>query len=63
MGCYGIGISRTMEVIVEKFHDDKGIIWPESVAPYQVHLVDLKNDASRQERIKVCRRSARKGRN
>src|SRR6185436_15571723 len=30
MGCYGIGISRTMGVIVEKFHDGKGIIWPES---------------------------------
>jgi prolyl-tRNA synthetase len=41
MGCYGIGISRTMGVIVEKFHDDKGIVWPESIAPYQVHIVDL----------------------
>ena len=42
MGCYGIGISRTMGVIVEKFHDDKGIIWPSSVAPFQTHLVDLR---------------------
>jgi len=41
MGCYGIGISRTMGVIVEKFHDDKGIIWPKSIAPFQVHLVGL----------------------
>ncbi len=40
-GCYGLGISRTMGAIVEIFHDDKGIIWPESVAPYQVHLVGL----------------------
>lgn len=41
MGCYGIGISRTMGVIVEKFHDDKGIIWPKSVAPFDIHLVGL----------------------
>jgi len=41
MGCYGIGITRTMGVLVEKFHDDKGIIWPKSVAPFHVHLVDL----------------------
>ncbi len=41
MGCYGIGPSRIMGVIVEKYHDDKGIIWPETVAPYQVHLIGL----------------------
>lgn len=41
MGCYGIGISRVMGVIVEVHHDDKGIIWPKSVAPYQVHLIHL----------------------
>lgn len=41
MGCYGIGISRTMGVIVEKFHDEKGIIWPKSVSPFEVHLVGL----------------------
>lgn len=40
-GCYGLGISRVMGAIVEVFHDDKGIIWPESVAPYKVHLVGL----------------------
>jgi len=39
MGCYGIGITRTMGVLVEKFHDEKGIIWPEKIAPYQVHLL------------------------
>lgn len=39
MGCYGIGIGRTMAAIVEVHHDDNGIIWPESVAPYQVYLV------------------------
>ena len=41
MGCYGIGTSRVMGVLVEKFHDDRGIIWPMHVAPYQVHLVAL----------------------
>ncbi|HEX7542496.1 MAG TPA: proline--tRNA ligase [Patescibacteria group bacterium] len=41
MGCYGIGPSRIMGIIVEKYHDDKGIIWPETVAPFQVHLIGL----------------------
>lgn len=41
MGCYGIGISRLMGVIVEKFNDEKGIIWPEVVAPFRVHLLAL----------------------
>ena len=41
MGCYGIGIGRTMATIVETHHDEKGIIWPESVAPFKVHLVGL----------------------
>ncbi|MEK7597678.1 MAG: proline--tRNA ligase [Patescibacteria group bacterium] len=41
MGCYGIGIGRTMATIVEKYHDEKGIIWPESVAPFKVHLIGL----------------------
>jgi len=44
MGCYGIGPSRLMGVLVEIFHDDKGIIWPKSVAPYQVHLLSLGQD-------------------
>lgn len=42
MGSYGIGISRLMGVLVEKFHDDKGILWPKNVAPFLVHLIDLK---------------------
>jgi prolyl-tRNA synthetase len=44
MGCYGIGISRLMGVIVEKYHDNKGIIWPKSVAPFQAHLLSLDQD-------------------
>ncbi len=42
MGCYGIGIGRTLAAVVEKYHDEKGIIWPEAVAPYDVHVVDLR---------------------
>lgn len=44
MGCYGIGISRLMGTIVEVHHDDKGIIWPKSVAPYQVHLIVISEE-------------------
>lgn len=48
MGSYGIGSSRLMGVIVEKFHDDKGILWPKQVAPFHVHIINLKKDATRQ---------------
>lgn len=41
MGSYGIGITRLLGVLVEKFSDDKGIILPEGAAPYSVHLIDL----------------------
>jgi prolyl-tRNA synthetase len=41
MGSYGIGLDRLMATIVEKHHDDHGIIWPESVAPFQVHLMHI----------------------
>jgi prolyl-tRNA synthetase len=39
MGSYGIGPARTMAAIVEQHHDDRGIQWPDSVAPYDVHIV------------------------
>lgn len=44
MGCYGIGLGRLMGTIVEINHDDKGIIWPESVAPFLVHLIGIENN-------------------
>jgi prolyl-tRNA synthetase len=44
MGCYGFGISRVMGIIVEKFNDDRGIIWPKSVAPFDVHLISIKSN-------------------
>jgi prolyl-tRNA synthetase len=43
MGCYGIGIDRTMATLVEKHHDGKGMIWPEVVAPFKVHLIGIGN--------------------
>ena len=39
MGCYGIGISRLMGLIAEKFNDEKWLIWPENVAPFSHHLI------------------------
>ena len=41
MGCYGIGVGRTLQAIVEQHHDEHGIIWPVSVAPYEVEVVPL----------------------
>jgi len=40
MGCYGIGVSRLIGAIVEASYDDKGIIWPEAVAPFRYHLLE-----------------------
>lgn len=41
MGCYGIGVSRTLSAIVEQHHDDRGIIWPRNVAPFDLHLIAI----------------------
>ncbi len=41
MGCYGIGVSRSMGVIVEKYNDAKGIIWPAAISPFAVSLISL----------------------
>lgn len=41
MGCYGIGITRTVAAVIEQNYDDDGIVWPWPVAPYQVHLLNL----------------------
>lgn len=47
MGCYGIGISRVMGVIAEKFADEKGLVWPESVAPYKYYLVAIGDEGTK----------------
>ncbi len=41
MGCYGIGVSRVVAAAIEQNHDDRGIIWPESIAPFQLALVPI----------------------
>jgi prolyl-tRNA synthetase len=41
MGCYGIGLGRTMAAVVEVSHDERGIIWPKAIAPFQIHLISL----------------------
>lgn len=43
MGCYGIGVSRLVGAIIEASHDEAGIIWPESVAPFKVALINLRS--------------------
>ncbi|PRS09519.1 proline--tRNA ligase [Bacillus atrophaeus] len=50
MGCYGIGISRTLSAIAEQHHDEKGLIWPKSVAPYDLHILalNMKNNAQKE---------------
>ena len=49
MGCYGIGISRLLSAIIEQNHDDNGMIWPRSIAPFDIHVVpvNVKNETQR----------------
>ncbi|MFA6993184.1 MAG: proline--tRNA ligase [Patescibacteria group bacterium] len=59
MGCYGIGVGRTMAAIVEKHFDDRGIIWPEAVAPFAVQLIAL--DGAEAEADKLYDQLIKKG--
>jgi prolyl-tRNA synthetase len=52
MGSYGIGVSRLVGAIIEAYHDDRGIKWPEAVAPFKVGLINLKAGDSNCD--KVC---------
>lgn len=52
MGCYGIGVSRTMAAAIEKYHDDFGIVWPMAIAPYHVDVVPV--DVNNEEQLKVA---------
>ncbi len=62
MGCYGIGLGRLMGTIVEAFNDDRGIIWPEEVAPFAIHLVSLGNsDEVNKETEKIYDKLSKKG--
>ena len=54
-GCYGIGVSRTMGVLAEIFSDDNGLMWPESVAPFHVHLLVLGDkEEPLHEGVEIC---------
>jgi prolyl-tRNA synthetase len=46
MGCYGIGVSRVVAAAIEQNHDDRGIIWPAAIAPFQVALLPMKMQKS-----------------
>lgn len=64
VGCYGIGTTRLMGAIVEVLSDDKGLVWPESVAPFRVHLISLANadgEKVRQESDKLYETFTKKG--
>lgn len=70
MGCYGIGISRVMGVIAEKYCDDKGLVWPENIAPFKFYLAPIGEEgtkkaeefyAGNEEKILLDDRSVRPG--
>jgi prolyl-tRNA synthetase len=50
MGCYGIGVSRVMAAVAEQFQDDNGFVWPDAIAPYEVHIVpiNMKDETQRE---------------
>jgi prolyl-tRNA synthetase len=53
MGCYGIGVDRTIATIIEKHHDDKGMIWPDVIAPFRVHLLSLNQNEEAEKIYKI----------
>jgi prolyl-tRNA synthetase len=44
MACYGIGVGRTLATIAEVHHDQSGLLWPKSAAPFDIHLIQIGND-------------------
>lgn len=51
MGCYGIGVSRTVAAIVEQYHDEKGIVWPKNLAPFDVHVITVNTKSDEQVQL------------
>ena len=47
MGCYGVGVSRSLAAVVEQHNDEHGIVWPVSVAPYEVAVIPLRSQEGR----------------
>jgi prolyl-tRNA synthetase len=45
MGCYGLGVTRVIAAAIEQNHDDRGIIWPVAIAPYEVEVIPLNMDS------------------
>ncbi|WP_017185269.1 proline--tRNA ligase [Alkalibacillus haloalkaliphilus] len=52
MGCYGIGVTRTLAAVVEQYHDDNGMFWPDSLVPFDVHIINL--NAKKEEQVEVA---------
>ncbi|MFA6354488.1 MAG: aminoacyl--tRNA ligase-related protein [Candidatus Paceibacterota bacterium] len=50
MGCYGIGLGRTMATVIEVSNDERGMIWPEEIAPFRVHIIELDGKSAK----KIC---------
>lgn len=61
MGCYGIGVSRLMGVLAEHFSDDKGLVWPENIAPAKVYLVHIGGEESAQHAAELYEELREKG--
>lgn len=63
MGCYGIGLGRTLATVAEVFNDEKGLIWPESIAPFKVHLIglNLEDDNVRQKAEEIYKLLSEEG--
>mgnify|MGYP000427394381 CR=1 FL=1 len=51
MGCYGIGPSRIMGTLAEIFNDDKGLVWPDNLAPFDIHLINLNKNTNKSEKL------------
>jgi prolyl-tRNA synthetase len=62
MGCYGIGISRAMGIIVEKHADTAGIVWPPHLAPFPLHLIDLGGSAQAEQAQAIYQKLHQQGR-
>ncbi|OIK15315.1 proline--tRNA ligase [Bacillus sp. MUM 13] len=51
MGCYGIGVSRTLAAVAEQYNDENGLVWPADLAPYQVHVIPVNMKDSTQSEL------------
>lgn len=51
MGCYGIGVSRAMGIIAEKFSDDRGLVWPENITPYDYYIIQIRDSEKQTDQV------------